>query len=479
MQIKIKWSEIDCDKAKKKVNKLQSKIAKVTERGRWNLVKKLQHLLTNSLFALYIAVKKVSSNKGKNTPGVDGKLLKTVKEKEEVIISLKTKKYKSSPLRRIYIPKKNGKKRPLGIPTMKDRVMQALHHMALDPIAEIISDRTSFGFKRKRSCQDAMAYLYITLARKTSATKILECDIEGCFDNISHEWNLKNVPMNKRTLKEFLKSGYIFEGEIYKTETGTPQGGIISPTLANITLDGMERILQEKYWVNKKGRIDRQHNKKKVYLTRYADDFVVTETSEETLLEIKEILRDFLRERGLKFSEEKTKIVDINDGFDLLGWNFRKYGEKLLIQPSDKSLKGIVEKIKAIVKQMRSTKQEVLIKRLNPIITGWCNYHKAVCSKKTYQDLDSIIFEILWKWAKRRHQNKSRKWIKKRYWKREGQRDWIFRDKETKLKFASDTKIIRHTLVKLEANPYLPKYREYYEKRDKDKTIKAIKAKIG
>jgi len=477
--MKIRWSEIDCDKAKKKVNRLQSKIAKVTERGRWNLVKKLQHLLTNSLFALYIAVKKVSSNKGKNTPGVDGKLLKTVKEKEEVIISLKTVKYKSSPLRRIYIPKKNGKKRPLGIPTMKDRVMQALHHMALDPVAEVISDKTSFGFKRERSCQDAMEYLYIVLARKTSARMILECDIEGCFDNISHEWNIKNVPMKKRILKEFLKSGYIFEGEIYKTETGTPQGGIISPTLANITLDGMEGILKKKYWVNQKGTIDRQHNRKKVYLTRYADDFVVTATTEETLIEIKEKLREFLKERGLKYSEEKTKIVDIKDGFDFLGWNFRKYKGKLLIKPSKKSLKGISEKIKEVIKRMRSSKQGELIKRLNPIITGWCNYHKAVCSKKTYQDLDSMIFKSLWKWAKRRHQTKSRKWIKKRYWKREEQRDWIFRDKERKLKFASDTKIIRHALVKLEANPYLPKYREYYEKRERDKIIKAVKAKIG
>ena len=247
MQTNIRWSEIDCNKAERKVNKLQSKIAKVVERGRWNLSKKLQHLLTNSLFALYIAVKKVSGNKGKNTPGVDGKLLKTVKEKEEVINELRNKRYKSSPLRRIYIPKKNGKKRPLGIPTMKDRVMQALYHMALDPIAEVIADKISFGFRKERSCADAMAYLYNTLARKTSATKILECDIKGCFDNISHEWNIANTPMNKKILKEFLKSGYIFGGEIYRTETGTPQGGIISPTLANITLDGMEEILQKEY----------------------------------------------------------------------------------------------------------------------------------------------------------------------------------------------------------------------------------------
>lgn len=479
VQTNIRWSEIDCDKAERKVNKLQSKIAKVVENGRWNLAKKLQHLLTNSLYALYIAVKKVSKNKGKNTPGVDGKLLKTLKEKDEVINEIRSKKYKSSPLRRIYIPKKNGKKRPLGIPTMKDRVMQAIYHMALDPISEVTADKTSFGFRKERGCHDALAYLFNTLARKTSATKILECDIKGCFDNISHKWNLENIPMDKKILKEFLKSGYIFEGEIYKTETGTPQGGIISPTLANITLDGMEGILQKEYWTNMKGTVDRQHNKKKVYLTRYADDFVVTATTEETLLEIKERIRVFLKERGLEFSEEKTQIVDINDGFDLLGWNFRKYKNKLLIKPSEKSIANIVEKLKRIIKEMRNSKQSELIDRLNPIITGWCNYHRVVCSKKTFQDIDSIIFESLWKWAKGRHQTKSREWIKEKYWIREGQRDWIFSDKKKKLKFAADTKIIRHTLVKLEANPYLPKYREYYEKRQREKIVKAVKARIG
>jgi len=478
VQTNIRWSEIDCNKAERKVNKLQSKIAKVVEKGRWNLAKKLQYLLTNSISALYIAVKKVSKNKGKNTPGVDKKLLKTVKEKEEVIDNLRNKRYKSSPLRRIYIPKKNGKKRPLGIPTMKDRVMQALYHMALDPIAEVISDKISFGFRKERSCADAMEYLYNILARKTSATKILECDIKGCFDNISHEWNIENIPMNKKILKEFLKSGYIFEGEIYKTERGTPQGGIISPTLANITLDGMEGILQKEYWTNKKGTVDRQHNKKKVYLTRYADDFVVTATTEETLIEIKEKLRRFLKERGLEFSEEKTKIVDINNGFDFLGWNFRKYKGKLLIKPSEESIKGISEKVKEVIKQMRCSKQSELIERLNPIITGWCNYHRGVCSKKTFQNLDRIIFESLWKWAKRRHQTKSRKWIKERYWTREEQRDWIFRDEKKKLKFASAMKIIRHTLVRLKANPYLPEYREYYENRQMDKIVKAVKARI-
>ena len=205
----------------------------------------------------------------------------------------------------------------------------------------------------------------------------------------------------------------------------------------------------------------------------------MTATTEETLLKIKEKLREFLKERGLEFSEEKTKIVDINDGFDFLGWNFRKYKGKLLIKPSEKSKEGISEKIKEVIKQMRSSKQSELIERLNPIITGWCNYHRGVCSKKIFQDIDSIIFESLWKWAKGRHQTKSREWLKERYWRREGERDWIFSDGKKKLKFASDTKIIRHTLVRLEANPYLPKYREYYEKRQMNKIIKAVKARIG
>ncbi len=405
--------------------------------------------------------------------------MKTTEKKEEIIKELTEKKYKSSPLRRVLIPKKNGKKRALGIPTMKDRVMQAVYHMALDPIAEVTSDKTSFGFKKNRSCQDAGQYLFNTLARKTSATEILECDITGCFDNISHEWTIENIPMNKEILKEFLKSGYIYNGEIYKTETGTPQGGIISPTLANLTLDGIEKMLKKKYWSNKKGTIDRQHNKKKVYLTRYADDFVITAVDKDTLIEIKEELKEFLKERGLELSEEKTRITNIYEGFDFLGWNFKKYKGKLLIQPSDKSQEGIANRVKTVIRQMRMTSQEELIKRLNPIITGWCNYHKSMCSKESYQTLDSVIYESLNRWSYRRHQTKSRHWRKEKYWKQEGKRNWVFESGGKRLKRASDTKIIRHTLIKLEANPYLPKDREYYEKREQQRVAKYIKSKLG
>lgn len=476
---KFRWVTIDWDEAERRVRKLQSRIAKAIVKARWNLAKKLQYLLTKSKNAICLAVRKVCSNKGKNTAGVDKVLLKTESAREEVIKELTEKNYKSSPLRRIFIPKKNGKKRPLGIPTMKDRVMQALYHMGLDPIAEVTSDKTSFGFKKSRSCQDAAQYLFKVLGRKTSATKVLECDIKGCFDNINHEWLVENIPIDKDILKEFLKSGYIFEGEYYRTESGTPQGGIISPTLANMTLDGMEIMLKKEYWTNKKGTVERQHNKNKVYLTKYADDFVITATKEETLKEIKTEIENFLKERGLELSEEKTRIVDITEGFDFLGWNFRKYEGKLLIEPSKKSQKDIAAKIRKVIKQMKSSTTEELIRRLNPIITGWCNYHRSICAKKSYQTLDSKIFESLKKWAYSRHQGKSRKWIKEKYWKQEGKRNWIFYSGDKKLKRASDTRIIRHTLIKLDANPYLPEDREYYDKREMENLVKYVKAKIG
>ncbi len=255
---KVKWKQIDWEQAETYINRLQIRIVKAVKGNKWRLVKRLQYLITHSFYGKALAVKRVISNKGKNTPGIDGIVWKTSKEKEEAVRSLQTKGYRASALRRIYIEKFGKKeKRPLGIPTMKDRAMQALQLLGLEPVAETLADTVSFGFRKYRSAQDAMEYGFSVLCRKDSPQWILEGDIKGCFDNISHKWLENNIPMDSKVLKEFMKCGYIYDKTLYPTINGTPQGGIISPTLANMTLDGMENLIKQKYWSNKKGTSDK------------------------------------------------------------------------------------------------------------------------------------------------------------------------------------------------------------------------------
>lgn len=211
-------------------------------------------------------------------------------------------------------------------------------------------------------------------------------------------------------------------------------------------------------------------NKKKVNFVRYADDFIVTATDEETLLEIKEMITDFLAERGLTLSSEKTLITHISDGFDFLGWNFRKYKDKLIVKPSKKGFKAIAAKIRLVIRQCLGASQDELIARLNPVIRGWCNNHRHVSSKAIFQKLDSIVFEALWRWAKHRHDNKNHSWIKKRYWKSDDTRNWIFRSKTKELYYAAYTPIRRHNLVRLNANPYIEADRLYLSTRKKTRT---------
>ena len=461
----LQWNKTDWVTVEAKVNKLQSRIAKAASKNRMNLVKKLQYLLSESHYAKLLAVKRVTSNRGKRTPGVDLEKWSTPGSKYKGALSLTNYKYKAVPLKRTFIKKSNGKNRPLGIPTFHDRAMQALHLQCLDPVAESILDKTSFGFRKYRSAKDANGHLFNCLSSKHSAEWVLEGDIKGCFDNISHQWLMDNVIMNKRVLNQFLKAGYVYKYNLYPTRKGTPQGGIISPTLANIAMNGMATMLKKKYWTNSLGNIDRQYNKEKVNVNVYADDFIITARSKETLEEIKVLIERFLAERGLELSKEKTKITHIKEGFDYLGWNYKKYKDELIIKPSAKSLKRITAKIKETMRINLMQKQEKLIQRLNQIIRGWCNYHKHICAKKTFQTLDRNIFRYLWLWAKRRHSMKSKTWRKNRYFVQSNTRDWIFKSENETLLFASDFKIKRHFLIKFDANPYLEEYDSYYLKR--------------
>lgn len=260
-----KWQRINWTVIETKVNRLQSRIAKAAREGRFNLLKILQYLLTKSYYAKLLAVKKVISNKGSKTPGIDGDVWNNDVKRYKGALNLEGKGYKASPLRRTYIKKPNGKLWTLGIPTMHDRSMQALYAMALDPVAESILSTRAFGFRKYRSCQDAQSYIHRCLCKKGSADWILEGDVKGCFDNISHQWLLDNVPMNKRILRQFLKAGFVYRKNLFPTENGTPQGGIISPILANLTLNGLAEMLEKKYSISPTGNISRQNNKHRIH----------------------------------------------------------------------------------------------------------------------------------------------------------------------------------------------------------------------
>lgn len=463
--MKLQWNQIDWKKAEEQVNRLQIRIVKATLEQKWRLVKRLQYLMTNSLYAKALAVRRVITNKGKRTPGIDGELWETDKDRTNAIEMLDCRTYHAKPLKRIYIEKFGKKeKRPLGIPTMKDRAMQALQLLALEPVAETTADRISFGFRRYRSPEDAREYAFSVLSRRDSPQWILEGDIKSCFDKISHQWMIENIPADKRILEEFMKCGYVEKGQLFPTKEGSPQGGVISPTYANMVLDGLEPMILDKYWRSKvKKTLSVKHNRHKVHVVRFADDFIVTASDRESLLDIKEMIVTFLGQRGLKLSEEKTAMTHIDDGFDFLGWNFRKFKGKLIIKPSHKSMSKITKKLSGIVKENHASKQETLIRKLNEVIVGWASYHHSACSKKCFNTIDHRVWEMLWKWAKRRHPNKCKSWIVNKYWKNYKGRKWTFMTEENILFLMMDMPIVRKGQMALNKNPFLEP--EYFEKR--------------
>jgi len=469
------WDRLAWSKYERNVRRLQARIVKATREGRWNRVKSLQRLLTHSFSGKALAVNRVTENKGKNTPGVDGAIWSTPGSRYKAIGALRRRGYQPQPLRRVYIPKSNGKLRPLGIPTMTDRAMQALHLLALIPVAETTADGHSYGFRPARSTADANAQVYNVLHNDNAPAWVLEGDIKGCFDYISQDWMLSNLVTDTEVLRKWLSAGFVDSRKWFPTEAGTPQGGIISPTLANLTLDGLEQLLEESFPVRRDS--EGGYHNPLVNLVRYADDFIITGRSRDQLEnEVRPLVERFLSERGLTLSPEKTTITHIDEGFDFLGQHIRKYRGLLLITPSKKNTHAFLAKVRTIIRENRSAPALRLIDALNPVIRGWANYHRHVSAARTFAKMDHMIWKALWFWAKRRHRGKANRWIARKYWLRVGRRAWVFAVAETKR--ASDGKVVcyrlvnpidikirRHVKIRADANPFDPGWRGYFETR--------------
>jgi RNA-directed DNA polymerase len=358
--------------------------------------------------------------------------------------------------------------------------MQALYLLALEPVAESVGDPNSYGFRQGRSAHDAMAHGFNCLNKQYSAAWVLEADIKGCFDHIDHEWLVNHVPMDTVILRKWLKAGILYRGRYEPTEAGTPQGGIISPTLANVALNGLEVQLKAHLYATLGYQKAQQA---KTNVIRYADDFVITGSSREVLEErVRPWVEQFLSLRGLVLSEEKTRVTNINAGFDFLGWNFRKYRGKCLIKPSRKSVDAFYRKVKTILSDHKTIRQDELIVMLNPVLRGWANYHHPVVAKDVFNRMDSLIFQALWRWARRRHNNKGASWVKSRYFHSIGSRHWVFAARREGVGSAepllelyrlADTRIVRHKRLRRNFNPFDPAFEQYAEKRRQERLVRS------
>jgi RNA-directed DNA polymerase len=468
------WNQINWKQAERTVRRLQARIVKATHESRWNKVQALQRLLTRSYSGKALAVKRVTANRGKRTPGVDRQTWTTPGQKMTAIRQLRHRGYQPQPLRRVYIPKKNGKMRPLGIPTMRDRAMQALYLLALSPVAETTGDQSSYGFRPCRSTADAIARCYLLLSKRTSPQWVLEGDIRACFDWISHDWLLAHVPMDRSLLRKWLKAGFMDKHTLYPTRDGTPQGGIISPTLANFALDGLQALLRRHFPFR---------SRQKVNLVRYADDFIITGASKEVLeTQVRPLVRQFLAERGLILSSDKTVITHIEQGFDFLGQNVRKYGGKMLIKPSKASIRSVLREARRVIRSSQSLTAGQMIQRLNPLLRGWAYYHRHGISSRTFESVDNHIWHALLRWARRRHEGRSSRWIGRKYFlPHEGRRNVFTGNagpdsapRTVRIVRAASVPIRRHVLVRGDANPFDPYWTDYFTQRRQRPTVTAV-----
>ncbi len=469
------WNTINWHKANRTVRSLRQRIFRATQEGNLKKVRSLQKLMLKSYSNRVVSVRRVAQiNAGKHTPGVDKLVLKTPAARGRMVDTLvRYCLWKAKPARRVYIPKANNKRRPLGIPVIIDRCLQAMVKNALEPAWEAQFEGSSYGFRPGRSCHDAIGKIYLLACPNKSKKWILDADIRGAFDNISHDYLLKAIgPVPGRELiKQWLKAGYVEQEVFHATERGTPQGGVASPLLANIALHGMEEALGVKY--SSQGSL-----KGKRAIVRYADDFVCFCETREDAEQVQKILVEWLKERGLTLSEEKTRIVHLTEGFDFLGFNVRQYpapqtsrtGWKLLIKPSKQSIQEVQKKLKELWYKGRGNNVLTILAKLNPVIRGWANYFRTAVAKEIFHKLDRWMYHRTVRYTRHMHPTKSADWRRRRYWGRlnmDRLDHWVFGDKQTGallLKF-SWFPIERHVLVKGKSSPDDPSLRDYWRKR--------------
>ena len=465
----VEWNQINWRRAERLTFKLQKRIYRASERGDVKAVRKLQKTLINSWSNKVLAVRRVTQdNTGKRTAGVDGVKLLSPKQRIKLVSQLKTTG-KSQPTRRVMIPKPGtNESRPLGIPTMYDRALQAVVKSALEPEWEARFEPNSYGFRPGRSCHDAIGAIFVNINNK--AKYVLDADIAKSFDPINHKALLDKIntyPRLRKQIKSWLKSGVFDQGEIFPTSEGTPQGGVISPLLANIALHGMEERVKQFV-----GKSINQRNE--ISLIRYADDFVIMHKNIDVILACQKLIAEWLSDLGLELKPSKTKLTHTlneyngNVGFEFLGFHVQQHkvgnyrsaksthgiplGFKTLITPSKQKVKAHLLKIEEVIDTHKTAPQAALISRLNPIIRGWSNYYSTLGSKETFNKVDSLTYNKLRAWARRRGQGSINK---EKYWRTVGDRNWCFSTEEgLELVQHSATPIIRHVKVKGNSTPY-------------------------
>lgn len=476
------WADINWHAVDGNVRRLQERIYRATMNKAWRQVKNLQQLLVRATANKLQAIRRsTQENRGKHTPGIDGVVYDTPEARWKLFHEgLSLQGYKPRPVRRVYIPKDNGKQRPLGIPTGKDRVMQAIVKAALEPEWEARFEANSYGFRPGRCTMDAATAIHTTMNRKDCSQWVLDADISGCFDNIDHEPLMAKLPVFTTTLRRWLKAGVVEVGFFSPTDTGTPQGGVISPLLANVALDGMERLFDaEDAGGRPQSPAFRKGPNKGVSVIRYADDFGITAPTREVLeTYARPRMVEFLQQRGLALNEVKTRIVHIKEGFNFLGFHIRKFGsrgEKLLTVPQKEKVLKHVRAIRSYLDAHKQAPAGKGIKELNPVIRGWANYYRHSAAKDVFSKVRHAQWRMLWIWAKRRHPNKSSAWVKARYFRNDGY--WTFQEGKTELVKPDATPITRFTKVTGKSSPYDPALRQYWIERKKQQVGRETFAK--